>query len=165
MLFKCISAFNSSMRTLSAAEMFCGKKNPISGFNGSSEAAHPGSCKICVVVYLINLSVFNFWCLCRCLLLFCVFFFPFWTLFCSKTYVFPLIKAGGQSDKLLEIHTHTEFLIVCILAPEKKTLQAAGLRQCCQLRPYAQAFELKEGKKKSLFKSPLPWWTFREFAK
>lgn len=64
-----------------------------------------------------------------------------------------MIKAGGQSDKLLEIHTHTEFLIVCILAPEKKTLQAAGLRQCCQLRPYAQAFELKEGKKSHYLKA------------
>lgn len=29
-------------------------------------------------------------------------------------------------EKLHEIHTHTEFLIVYILVPEEKSLQAAG---------------------------------------
>lgn len=76
-----------------------------------------------------------------------LFFFLSQRYFCSKTYVFQSIKAGGQSDKLLEIRAHTEFLIVYILVPEKKTLQSAGLRQCCRLRPYARAFELGREKK------------------
>ena len=39
-------------------------RNPISGFNGSSEAAHPGSREICArvkLVYLINSPIFNYW--------------------------------------------------------------------------------------------------------
>lgn len=39
-------------------------RNPISGFNGSSEAAHPGSREICArvkLVFLINSPIFNYW--------------------------------------------------------------------------------------------------------
>lgn len=47
-------------------------RNPISGFNGSSEAAHPGSCEIYALVklvYSINFPIFNYWhycCACYC---------------------------------------------------------------------------------------------------
>lgn len=49
-------------------------RNPISGFNGSSEAAHPGSCEIYArakLVYSINFPIFNYWHYCLCVLLFC----------------------------------------------------------------------------------------------
>lgn len=39
-------------------------RNPISGFNGSSEAAHPGSHEIYALVklvYSINFPIFNYW--------------------------------------------------------------------------------------------------------
>lgn len=48
-------------------------RNPISGFNGSSEAAHPGSCEICVHVKacLFNqFSYFQLLTLPHCMLLF-----------------------------------------------------------------------------------------------
>lgn len=59
-------------------------RNPISGFNGSSEAAHPGSCEICALVklvYLINFPIFNYWHHCCAGYCFSFFFFS-----CTKTY-------------------------------------------------------------------------------
>lgn len=74
-------------------------RNPISGFNGSCEAAHPGSREICArvkLVYLINSPIFNYW------------------HYCSACYCFSAqkcIKAslGGQSEPSFEVWRNAKY--------------------------------------------------------
>lgn len=103
----------------------------------------------CVACLFNQFGYFQFLTSLCCLLLFHFFLSAHY--FAVKR-VFQSIKAGGQSDKLLEIHAHTEFLIVYILVPEKKPVQDS-VAGCAHTH---ERFSLKKEKKSSV-KSPLPW--------
>lgn len=77
------------------------RRNPISGFNGSSKAAHPGSCEIYALVklvYSINFPIFNYWHYC------CVCFF------CTKCIKPVLVDQNWEQLMWLQINWW-EFLI------------------------------------------------------